>query len=65
MSAKRNLSKKFELKNNDILRKTYFSKNNFSLLNLPSLLFYCPHKIIYLVMARITNLYNFVMNSTV
>jgi len=39
--------------------------NNFSSLDLPFLLLDCPMKISCLAIVRITNLYNFVMNSTV
>ena len=65
MSEKRNLINLFESKNNGLFDKTYISKNNFSSLNLPFLLLNSLMKISYLVIVRITNLYNFVMNSTV
>ena len=65
MSAKSNLSKLFESKNTGLFDWTYISKNNFSSLNLPFLLFDCLMTISCLVIAKITNLYNFVMNSTV
>ena len=65
MSAKWNLLKLFELENNGLFYETYISKNNFSTLNLPSLLLDCLMKIFCLVITRITNLYNFVINSTV
>jgi len=65
MSAKRNLLKIFELENNGLFYETYISENNFSSLNLPSLLVSCPKNNFCSVIVRITNLYNFVMNSTV
>ena len=65
MSAKTNLLDFSELKNTGLFYKTYFSENNFSSSNLPSLLLYCPMDNSYFVIARINNLYNFVMNSTV
>jgi len=65
MSAKRNLLKLFESENNGLFYETYISENNFSSLNLPSLLLDCLMKIFCLVITRITNLYNFVINSTV
>ena len=65
MSAKRNLFDLFEFKNTGLFDSTYISENNFSSLNLHSLLLSCPTKNFCLVIVRITNLYNFVMNSTV
>jgi len=65
MSAKSNLFDLFEPKNTVLFDRTYISKNNFPSLNLPFLLFDCLIKISCLVIVRITNLYNFVMNSTV
>jgi len=65
MSAKSNLFDLFESKIAGLFDKTYISKNNFSTLNLPFLLLDCFMKISCLVKVRITNLYNFVMNSTV
>ncbi len=38
MSAKSNLLKLFELENNGLFYETHISENNFSSLNLPSLL---------------------------
>jgi len=64
MSAKLNLFNLFEFKNTGLFDRTYISENNFSL-NLPSLLLSCPTNNFCLVIVRITNLYNFVMNSTV
>jgi len=65
MSAKSNLFDLFESKNTGLFDRTYISKNNFSSLNLPFLLSDYLMKISCLVIVRITNLYNFVMNSTV
>jgi len=65
MSAKSNLFNLFEFKNICLFDRTYISENNFSSLNLHSLLLYCPTNNFCLVIVRITNLYNFVMNSTV
>ena len=65
MSAKRNLFDLFEFKNTGLFDSTYISENNFSSLNLHSLLLSCPTNNFCLVIVRITNLYNFVMNSTV
>ena len=65
MSAKSNLFAFSELKNTDLFEKTYIYENNFSSLNLPSLHLSCPTNNFCLVIVRITNLYNFVMNSTV
>jgi len=53
------------LENNGLFYETYISENNFSSLNLPSLLLDCLMKIFSLEITRITNLYNYVMNSTV
>jgi len=53
------------LENIGLFYKTYISENNFSSLNLPSLLLDGLMKIFCLVIVRITNLYNFVINSTV
>jgi len=55
----------FEFKNTGLFDRTYMSENNFSSLNLPSLLLDCLMKIFCLVLVRINNLYNFVINSTV
>ena len=65
MSAKRNLSRVIELQNTDFFYETDMPENNFSSLNLPSSLLDCLMKIFCLVNTRITNLYNFVINSTV
>ena len=65
MSAKSNLFNLFEFKNTGLFDRTYISENNFSSLNLPSLVLVCLKKIFCLVITRITNLYNFVINSTV
>ena len=65
MSAKWNLLKLFELGNNGLFNETYMTENNFSALNLSFLLLDCLMMISCLVIVRITNLYNFVMNSTV
>jgi len=65
MSAKSNLLNLFELKNTGLFYKTYITWHCFSTLNLPSLLLDCLMKIFCLVISRITNLYNFVINSTV
>ena len=65
MSAKSNLFNSVEIKNSGLFDRTYISENNFSSLNLTSLLFSCATKNFCLVIVRITNLYNFVMNSTV
>jgi len=65
MSAKSNLFNLFEFKNTGLFDRTYISENNFSSLNLPSLLLSCPTNNFFLIIVRITNLYNFVMNSTV
>ena len=65
MSAKSNLFDLFESENTGLFDRTYISKNNFSSLNLPFLLLDCLMKISCSGKVRITNLYNFVMNSTV
>ena len=65
MSAKSNFFDLFEFKNTGLFYRTYISENNFSSLNLPSLLLSCPTNNFCLVIVRINNLYNFVMNSTV
>ena len=65
MSAKSNLLDFAELNNTGLFDRTYISENNFPSLNLPSLLLSCPTNNFCLVIVRITNLYNFVMNSTV
>jgi len=65
MSAKSNLFDLFEFKNTGLFDITYISENNFYSLNLPSLLLSGPTNNFCLVIVRITNLYNFVINSTV
>ena len=65
MSAKWNLFDLFKFKNTGLFDRTYIYENNFSSLNLPSLLLSCLTDNFCLVIVRITNLYNFVINSTV